>query len=109
MEAPKMSYQELLALYDKQQAEIKRLEAENKAKERQPNTLSFKVRAKGERYEKSDGTEGIGKGAVSCYGLGRFPVTLYAPQWRRLATMIKEGKLDAFLEENKAKLSEERD
>jgi hypothetical protein len=24
------------------------------------------------------------KGALSCYGLGRFPVTLYASQWKRL-------------------------
>jgi len=28
------------------------------------------------------------KGAVSVYGLGRFPLTLYATQWRRLADYL---------------------
>ena len=42
------------------------------------------------------------KGAVSVYGLGRFPVTLYYEQWKRLLGMSDE--LQAFLEENKGKL-----
>lgn len=39
------------------------------------------------------------KGAVSLYGLGRFPVSLYGPQWTRLFT---EGKavVDACMAEN---------
>jgi hypothetical protein len=42
------------------------------------------------------------KGAVSIYGLGRFPVTLYYEQWTRLLEVV--DRLKAFLEENKAKL-----
>ena len=42
------------------------------------------------------------KGAVSVYGLGRFPVTLYYEQWTRL--LETADKLREFLEENKAKL-----
>ncbi len=42
------------------------------------------------------------KGAVSVYGLGRFPVTLYYEQWVRLLQAAEE--LQAFLEENKRKL-----
>ncbi|HEY1271394.1 MAG TPA: hypothetical protein VGF08_05395 [Terriglobales bacterium] len=42
------------------------------------------------------------KGAVSVYGMGRFPVTLYYEQWVRL---LEAGdKLREFLEENKGKL-----
>jgi hypothetical protein len=42
------------------------------------------------------------KGGVSIYGLGRFPVTLYYEQWKRLLDV--SNKLSEFLEENKAKL-----
>jgi len=42
------------------------------------------------------------KGAVSVYGLGRFPVTLYYEQWTRLLDTANE--LKNFLEENKSKL-----
>ena len=42
------------------------------------------------------------KGAVSVYGLGRFPVTLYFEQWTRL--LDQADNLRAFLEENKSKL-----
>ena len=40
------------------------------------------------------------KGAVSVYGLGRFPVTLYYEQWIRL--LAASDELKAFLEEQKA-------
>jgi ABC-type uncharacterized transport system YnjBCD substrate-binding protein len=50
-------------------------------------TLSFKVSE---------------KGAVSVYGLGRFPVTLYFEQWHKLPAQADE--LRAFLEANQAKL-----
>jgi hypothetical protein len=43
-----------------------------------------------------------GKGGVSVYGLGRFPVTLYYEQWNRLLDVA--GDLRAFLEENKGRL-----
>jgi len=42
------------------------------------------------------------KGAVSVYGLGRFPVTLYYEQWVRL--LESADKLREFIEENKPKL-----
>jgi hypothetical protein len=42
------------------------------------------------------------KGGVSIYGLGRFPVTLYYEQWKRLLDVA--DKLGEFLEENKTKL-----
>ena len=43
------------------------------------------------------------KGAVSCYGLGRFPVTLYASQWDRLIAFIPEVK--AFIDANRDKMA----
>jgi hypothetical protein len=42
------------------------------------------------------------KGAVSVYGLGRFPVTLYFEQWSKLLSHVDE--LRAFMEANKSKL-----
>lgn len=43
------------------------------------------------------------KGAVSLYGLGRFPVTLYGGQWERLLSEAEAIK--SFLETNKASLA----
>lgn len=42
------------------------------------------------------------KGAVSVYGMGRFPVTLYYEQWTRL--LERADDLRAFMEENKSRL-----
>ena len=42
------------------------------------------------------------KGALSAYGLGRFPVTLYKEQWQKLLGMADE--IRAFLKENDAQL-----
>ena len=65
-------------------AEIERLKAENEAM-RKParGQMSLKVSA---------------KGAVSVYGLGRFPVTLYREQWEKLLAMTDQIK--AFIAEN---------
>ncbi len=69
-------------------AELERLKAENEAlKKRRSNSVSMKVSE---------------KGAVSVYGLGRFPVTLYQEQWNRLLSMADEIK--QFIAENKDKL-----
>jgi hypothetical protein len=38
------------------------------------------------------------KGAVSVYGLGRFPVTLYREQWEKLLAMSDQIK--QFIQEN---------
>ena len=40
------------------------------------------------------------KGGVSVYGLGRFPVTLYKEQWRRLLDMADE--IRAFIQEHES-------
>jgi hypothetical protein len=42
------------------------------------------------------------KGAISVYGLGRFPVTLYVEQWDKILSKTEE--LRAFIEANKSKL-----
>jgi hypothetical protein len=42
------------------------------------------------------------KGAVSVYGLGRFPVTLYKEQWLKLLSMGEDIK--TFIAENEAQL-----
>jgi hypothetical protein len=42
------------------------------------------------------------KGAVSVYGLGRFPLTLYVDQWDRLINIIDAIK--SFIEANRSSL-----
>lgn len=44
------------------------------------------------------------KGAISIYGMGRFPVTLYADQLE--AILDKAEALRAFIEENRGELKE---
>lgn len=70
-------------------AELERLRAENaRLKEARNAKLSLKVSE---------------KGALSVYGLGRFPVSLYSGQWERLLAMSDQIK--AFMVENKDKLA----
>ena len=45
------------------------------------------------------------KGGVSVYGLGRFPVTLYAEQWERLLGTENVTALKAFIASNAARLT----
>jgi len=46
------------------------------------------------------------KGAVSVYGMGRFPVTLYASQWERIdQELIQTGKLVDFIDDNRSTLT----
>jgi hypothetical protein len=45
---------------------------------------------------------GIRKGAVSIYGMGRFPVTLYKEQWLKLLDMSAD--IRAFIDANEAQL-----
>jgi hypothetical protein len=72
--------------YDELKARLAELEKQVETKKRS-GTIEFRVSE---------------KGGVSVYGLGRFPVTLYYEQWKRLLEVA--GDLKAFLEENKAKL-----
>jgi hypothetical protein len=70
-------------------AQLEALKAENqRLREARNSKLSMKV---------SD------KGALSVYGLGRFPVTLYSGQWQRLIEIIPS--LQAFMAENVSKLA----
>jgi hypothetical protein len=72
------------------QAELDRLRAENETLKQQKargGSVSMKVSE---------------KGAVSVYGLGRFPVTLYQEQWLKLLGLADEIK--TFIEENRARL-----
>jgi len=70
------------------QAELERLRAENEAlKQKRTGSVSMKVSE---------------KGAVSVYGLGRFPVTLYQEQWSKLLALSDE--IRKFIEDNKAQL-----
>jgi len=70
------------------QAELERLKAENAAlKKTSSKGLSLKVSQ---------------KGALSVYGLGRFPVTLYKEQWNRLLETADDIK--AFIVANDAEL-----
>ncbi len=65
-----------------------------------------KLRAENEALKKSS-SKGLSlrvseKGAVSVYGLGRFPVTLYKEQWLRLLDMSED--IRAFISQNEAQL-----
>jgi hypothetical protein len=69
-------------------AELERLRAENaQLKNKNTGGLSLKVSE---------------KGAVSLYGMGRFPVTLYKEQWLRILASAPE--IEKFIRENDAKL-----
>jgi hypothetical protein len=72
--------------------ELERLRAENAAlRARTARGITFRVSE---------------KGAVSVYGLGRFPVTLYKEQWLRLLDMADDIRV--FIAENDAELREKQ-
>lgn len=67
-----------------------------------------KLRAENEALKKA-GSRGISlkvsqKGAVSLYGMGRFPVTLYKEQWLKILEM--SDAIRAFIADNAATLKE---
>jgi hypothetical protein len=69
---------------EEMQAEIERLRAENEALKRPARgQMSLKVSE---------------KGALSVYGLGRFPVTLYREQWEKLLAMADQ--IRQFIQDN---------
>jgi hypothetical protein len=73
-------------------AELERLREENaRLKARQGRSTTLKVSQ---------------KGALSVYGLGRFPVTLYKEQWSKLLEMADE--IREFLREHDAELKAKR-
>ena len=69
---------------EEMQAEIERLRTENEAlKKPARGQMSLKVSE---------------KGALSVYGLGRFPVTLYREQWEKLLAMA--DPIRQFIKDN---------
>ena len=75
---------------DDMKAELERLRAENEAHKNKKSgngVLSMKVSE---------------KGALSVYGMGRFPVTLYKEQWLKLLGVSEE--LKKFIQENDSRL-----
>ena len=69
-------------------AELERLRRENAALKK---GASSGIRMKGSE-----------KGAVSVYGMGRFPITLYKEQWLKLLDMAAE--IRAFIAANESQL-----
>jgi hypothetical protein len=69
-------------------AELERLRSENAVLKRSASS--------GIRLKVSE------KGAVSVYGMGRFPVTLYKEQWIKLLDMAAE--IRAFIAANESQL-----
>jgi hypothetical protein len=67
--------------------EIERLKQENEDLKRSKKEIHYKVSV---------------KGAVSVYGFGRFPVTLYKEQWERI--FENADKIKAFIEEHESEL-----
>jgi hypothetical protein len=70
--------------------ELERLKAENeklKSGRKGPGEVTFKVSA---------------KGALSVYGLGRFPTTLYKEQLERLLAKVED--LKRFIKDNEPRL-----
>lgn len=45
------------------------------------------------------------KGAISVYGMGRFPVTLYAEQWERLDSETERKRRAEFIKANAKQLT----
>jgi hypothetical protein len=76
-----------MATPEELQAELDRLRAENEALKRPRGQMSLRVSE---------------KGALSVYGLGRFPVTLYREQWDKLLGMGDE--IRRFIQEHDAEL-----
>lgn len=85
----KLSGEALLRALDEARAESARLRQELEASKTKAKngSLVFKVSA---------------KGALSVYGLGRFPVTLYRGQWERL--MAKVEDLKSYIKANEGSL-----
>ena len=70
------------------QAELERLRAKNaQLKNKDKSGITLKVSE---------------KGAVSLYGMGRFPVTLYKEQWLRILGNAPE--IEAFIRDNESRL-----
>lgn len=81
LDVSKMSQADLIKLVMAQQAAL--------AEANKPRKLTMKVSE---------------KGAMSLYGMGRWPVTLYKSQWQQLLGATKQ--IEAFLADNAALLKD---
>ncbi len=82
-----------MATEEELQSELERLRRENEQlKQKSSRGINLKVSQ---------------KGAVSLYGLGRFPVTLYKEQWERVLGMADE--IREFIAEHDAELKKKGD
>lgn len=70
---------------DNDQKELEQLRADKKARDNRELTLKVSE-----------------KGAVSLYGLGRFPVTLYKEQWQKVFPFV--DKIKSFIAEHASEL-----
>jgi len=78
-----------MATDDELKAEIERLKSENESLRSKKNSMELSMKVSK-------------KGALSLYGLGRFPVTLYKNQWLRVAEDI--DKILEFIETHQGEL-----
>ncbi len=83
-----MTHEEAVAELEKERERGRRLQAVVDAQEKRAQSLTLKVSA---------------KGAVSLYGMGRFPITHYPDQWLKILAIAEQIK--GFIQENKEKLS----
>lgn len=92
----KPTYEMLLAMMAKQQAELDALKAA-----KHTNGISFKVN----EFVKDPETGKLvpGSRGLSIYGLGKRPLFAYASQWLRI--LDKADDLRAFIEANRDKLA----
>ena len=100
MAAAAASFEEPLVALRRQIEELEALPEGGRDKELE------RLRAENERLKKRS-SKGVTmkvseKGALSVYGLGRFPVTLYKEQWQRLLDMADD--IRSFIEENQGTL-----
>ena len=72
---------------DNLREEVERLRRENEELKTRKRQISMKVSA---------------KGALSVYGLGRFPVTLYKEQWNKLLDIT--GDIKEFIKAHESQL-----
>lgn len=91
------SYDDLLAMLQKQQEAILALQAN-----RHQRGITFRVND-GPVTDKKTGKVTPGKRGLSILGLGQFPITAYASQWLRILDVADQ--LREFIDKNHSRLA----